>query len=104
MSATRLVVRPERLIYALKRLKSGSLSIKARDTPCFYGLCPLPAVIYVFIALSVLSWSYVLWLGDYQGLCATVVERGPGKAEYGVRFDRKEETVYLNSWWLEKLP
>ena len=32
MSATRLVVRPERLIYALKRLKSGSFSIKARDT------------------------------------------------------------------------
>jgi hypothetical protein len=27
-----LVVRPERLIYALKRLKSGSLSGKARDT------------------------------------------------------------------------
>lgn len=32
MSATRLVVRPKRLIYALKRLKSGSLSVKARDT------------------------------------------------------------------------
>ena len=32
MSATRLVVRPERLIYALKRLKSGSLSVKVRDT------------------------------------------------------------------------
>jgi len=42
-------------------------------------------------------------LGDYQGLYATVVEHGPGKAEYGIRFDRKEETVYLDSWWLDKL-
>ena len=42
--------------------------------------------------------------GDYEDFCGSIVERGPGKAEYGVRFDRKEETVYLNSWSLEKLP
>ena len=29
---THLIVRPERLIHALKRLKSGSLSVKSRDT------------------------------------------------------------------------
>lgn len=42
--------------------------------------------------------------GDYEGFCGTVVERGPGKVEYGVRFDGKEETVYLNSSWLDELP
>ena len=32
MSVTLLIFRPERLIHALKRLKSGSLSVKSRDT------------------------------------------------------------------------
>lgn len=42
--------------------------------------------------------------GDYESLCGTVVERGPGKVEYGVKFDGKEEIAYVNSWWLDKLP
>lgn len=41
--------------------------------------------------------------GDYEGKFGAVVERGPGKVEYGVKFDGQEETVYLNSWWLDKL-
>ena len=41
--------------------------------------------------------------GDYEGLCGIIVERGPGKTEYGVRFDGQEETVFLNSSWLDKL-
>lgn len=41
--------------------------------------------------------------GDYEGKLGIVVERGPGKVEYGVRFDGQKETVYLNSWWLDKL-
>lgn len=39
--------------------------------------------------------------GDYEGREGTVVERGPGKSEYGVRFDGEEVTAYLNSWWLD---
>jgi hypothetical protein len=42
--------------------------------------------------------------GDYEGLRGTVVECGPDKVEYGVRFDGREETAYLNSWWLDRLP
>jgi len=42
--------------------------------------------------------------GDYEASGGTVVKRGPGKVEYGVRFDGQEETVYLDSWWLDKLP
>ncbi len=41
--------------------------------------------------------------GDYEDFYGSIVERGPGKAEYGVRFDRKEEPEYLNSQWLDKL-
>ena len=41
--------------------------------------------------------------GDYESLRCTIVERGPGKVEYGVRFDGQEETVYLDSQWLDKL-
>lgn len=39
--------------------------------------------------------------GDYQGLEGVVAEPGPGKSEYGVKFDGQQETAYLNSWWLD---
>jgi hypothetical protein len=42
--------------------------------------------------------------GDYQGLCGAIVERGPGKVEYGVKLDGQGETIYLDSRWLDKLP
>ncbi len=41
--------------------------------------------------------------GDYWGHEGFVAERGPGKAEYGVKFDGSEETVYLNSGWLDRI-
>ena len=42
--------------------------------------------------------------GDYVGLEGMVVERGPGKSEYGVRFDRpRAEREYLSSWWLDRI-
>lgn len=41
--------------------------------------------------------------GDYAGKFGTVMERGPGKVEYGIRFDGQEGIDYLNSWWLDKL-
>jgi len=43
--------------------------------------------------------------GDYEGREGVVVEPGPGKAEYGVRFDdgRVPRPEYLNSWWLDRL-
>ena len=41
--------------------------------------------------------------GDYEGKSGTIVERGPGKVEYGVILDGEKQTVYLNSWWLDKL-
>ena len=43
--------------------------------------------------------------GDYAERQGTVVERGPGRAEYGVRFDdgRTTEPEHLNSWWLDRL-
>ena len=40
--------------------------------------------------------------GDYEGSFGTIVERGPGKVEYGVKIDGKEEVVYLDSRWLDK--
>jgi len=40
-------------------------------------------------------------LGDYRGRQATIVEHGPGTAEYTVNFDG--QIVYLNSWWLDPI-
>jgi len=37
--------------------------------------------------------------GDYQGHQGTVIEHGPGTAEYTVNFH--SQIVYLNSWWLD---
>ncbi|HEV2380942.1 MAG TPA: hypothetical protein VG206_14270 [Terriglobia bacterium] len=42
--------------------------------------------------------------GDYKGLDGTVAERGPGKSEYGVRFDGMTPVVYLDSPWLDAAP
>jgi hypothetical protein len=42
--------------------------------------------------------------GDCRGREGAVVERGPGKSEYGIRFDGQRDTVYLNSWWLDPIP
>ena len=39
--------------------------------------------------------------GDYRGLVGTVIERGPHKSEYAIRFDGHETLDYLNSWWLD---
>jgi hypothetical protein len=37
---------------------------------------------------------------SYRELKGTIVERGPGRAEYGVRFD--EDTLhYVMSWWID---
>lgn len=37
--------------------------------------------------------------GDYQGHQGTVIEHGPGMAEYTVNFHNR--IGYLNSWWLD---
>lgn len=42
--------------------------------------------------------------GDYEGLKGIIVERGPGRAEYGVKFNGQTEIAYMNSWWLDPLP
>ena len=34
---------------------------------------------------------------DYRGRQATIVENGPGTAEYTVNFDG--QILYLNYWW-----
>lgn len=39
--------------------------------------------------------------GDYQGREGVVFERGPGKAEYGVRFQGVPAFGYLQSAWLD---
>ena len=39
---------------------------------------------------------------DYRGLRGTITQRGPYRAEYGVRFDGVDEVVYLKSWCLDK--
>ena len=39
---------------------------------------------------------------DYRGRVGEVTEYGPGRAEYGVRFDGDAETSYVNSWWLDR--
>ena len=40
---------------------------------------------------------------DYKGKFGTIVERGPGKAEYGVIIDNEEEKSYLNSPWIDRV-
>ena len=41
---------------------------------------------------------------DFRGRTGTIVEYGPGKAEYTVRLDDDPSTVtYLQSYWLELL-
>ena len=41
---------------------------------------------------------------DYVGQAGMVVERGPGKAEYGVSFpnDQRAPVHYLRSEWLDQ--
>ena len=39
--------------------------------------------------------------GDYRDRRATVIERGPGTAEYTLNFDG--QIAYLNSWWLNPI-
>jgi hypothetical protein len=39
---------------------------------------------------------------SFGGRAGTVVERGPGKSEYGVRFD-DGPTEYVMSSWIERL-
>ena len=41
--------------------------------------------------------------GDYVGRVGTVVERGRGQSEYGIRFDDGKGTEYLSSTWLDVL-
>lgn len=40
--------------------------------------------------------------GRFRGKQGTVVELGPGKSEYGVKFD-DGPTEHVNSWWIERL-
>ncbi len=42
--------------------------------------------------------------GDYKGAEGTVVELGPGRAEYGVAIesDKRAAVHHLNSWWLDR--
>lgn len=41
---------------------------------------------------------------SYTGMQGTIVETGPGKSEYGVKFDsRPYPAEYLQSWWLDWL-
>lgn len=39
---------------------------------------------------------------SFRGKVGTVIERGPGKAEYGVKFD-DGPTEYVESSWMESL-
>jgi hypothetical protein len=39
--------------------------------------------------------------GDYRGRHGIIIERGPGVAEYTVSID--DQTVCLNSWWLDPI-
>ena len=39
--------------------------------------------------------------GDYRGREGVVVKRGPGKSEYGVRFNGTPDFGYLQSNWLD---
>ena len=39
--------------------------------------------------------------GDYKGLVGAVVEKTPGKSEYGVQFEGQPEPAFLNSSWLD---
>jgi hypothetical protein len=43
--------------------------------------------------------------GDYVGREGVVAEQGPGRAEYGVRFDDgpTPDPEYLYSWWLDRV-
>ncbi len=43
---------------------------------------------------------------DYEGRRGTITEIGPGRTEYGVRFEPdppKADTGYLMSWWLDPI-
>lgn len=40
---------------------------------------------------------------SFRGRVGIIVERGPGRGEYGVRFD-DGRTEYVMSWWLEAAP
>lgn len=44
--------------------------------------------------------------GDYREQAGIVVERGPGKAEYGVHFpaDHRADIHYLRTSWLDRTP
>ena len=42
--------------------------------------------------------------GDYRQRSGTVFEVGPGRSEYGVRFERQSgypDDGYMMSWWLD---
>ena len=39
---------------------------------------------------------------SFRGRAGTIVERGPGKSEYGVKFD-DGPTEYVDSSWIERL-
>ena len=43
--------------------------------------------------------------GDYRRRSGTVTEIGPGKSEYGIRFDRHArypDAGHMMSWWLDR--
>jgi hypothetical protein len=42
--------------------------------------------------------------GAFRGRKGTVVERGPGKSEYGVKFDDTQVVEHVQASWLVALP
>lgn len=40
---------------------------------------------------------------SFRGRIGTVVERGPGKSEYGIKFDDTGQVEHVESSWLDRL-
>lgn len=41
--------------------------------------------------------------GSFRGRKGTVVERGPGGSEYGVKFDDTQTVEYVDARWIQLL-